>query len=342
MADNGSNVQMKVGDLARHTGLTVRTLHHYDEIGLLKPSGRSESGYRLYSGADVARLHGIQALRHLGLSLAEIASLLEGEGAPPQAILRQQLHALDRQIAQAQELRGKLAVIQDELAGGKQPEPGEWLEALALMTTFGRYFSAGELQTILAGWRSVEDEWVELMAQVRDAMDRGLPADGPAIQPLVRHWMSLVHRAMGGNLALVERWGDMYAREPFAHGRKGAPPSDMIAYIRQAATLRLELMRKYLTQEEIERVRPIPEAGWREIQAEGQRLLAGGCDPRDPQARALAQRWMALFDQMCGHDPALRMKIWQSHAAEPLLAAGSALSPEVRVLIMKALDPHAT
>jgi DNA-binding transcriptional MerR regulator len=51
---------LKVGDLARRTGLTVRTLHHYDEVGLLKPSGRSDAGYRLYSQADVQRLHGIQ------------------------------------------------------------------------------------------------------------------------------------------------------------------------------------------------------------------------------------------------------------------------------------------
>ena len=70
---------LKVGELARHTGLTVRTLHHYDEIGLLKPSGRSGSGYRLYSQADVQRLHGIQSLRHLGLALSDIAGVLDGE-----------------------------------------------------------------------------------------------------------------------------------------------------------------------------------------------------------------------------------------------------------------------
>src|SRR3990167_6381584 len=81
---------LKVGDLARRTGLTVRTLHHYDEIGLLKPSGRSESGYRLYSRADVARLHGIQALRHLGLPLADIAAMLDGSGTPPGLIIEQQ------------------------------------------------------------------------------------------------------------------------------------------------------------------------------------------------------------------------------------------------------------
>ena len=60
---------LKVGDLARRTGLTVRTLHHYDEVGLLKPSGRSDAGYRLYSQADVQRLHGIQTMRQMGIKL---------------------------------------------------------------------------------------------------------------------------------------------------------------------------------------------------------------------------------------------------------------------------------
>ena len=49
---------LKVGELARRTGLTVRTLHHYDEIGLLRPSLHTEAGYRLYTARDVARLQG--------------------------------------------------------------------------------------------------------------------------------------------------------------------------------------------------------------------------------------------------------------------------------------------
>jgi DNA-binding transcriptional MerR regulator len=66
---------IRVGELARRAGLTVRALHHYDSLGLLKPSARADSGYRLYSAADVARLHQIQALRRFGMPLADIATL---------------------------------------------------------------------------------------------------------------------------------------------------------------------------------------------------------------------------------------------------------------------------
>ena len=68
--------ELKVGDLARRTGLSVRTLHHYDEIGLLAPSRRTEAGHRLYAVAQVTRLQQIQSLRSLGFSLDEIRDCL--------------------------------------------------------------------------------------------------------------------------------------------------------------------------------------------------------------------------------------------------------------------------
>src|SRR6476619_7721080 len=68
-----------VGQVAELFGVTVRTLHHYDEIGLLVPSERSGAGYRLYTDGDLARLQQIVVYRRLELSLDEIASLLDGE-----------------------------------------------------------------------------------------------------------------------------------------------------------------------------------------------------------------------------------------------------------------------
>ena len=64
-----SDGPMKVGKLAKQTGVSIRTLHHYDEIGLLKPSHRTEAGHRLYTPGDIARLQQIKSLQHLGFSL---------------------------------------------------------------------------------------------------------------------------------------------------------------------------------------------------------------------------------------------------------------------------------
>jgi DNA-binding transcriptional MerR regulator len=96
-----------VGDLARLTGVTVRTLHHYDEIGLCRPSQRNAAGYRLYNDADVLRLQQILVLRELGLPLDEIASAISGE-PDRAALLRQHRVAL---VAKRGKLDSMLAAV---------------------------------------------------------------------------------------------------------------------------------------------------------------------------------------------------------------------------------------
>src|SRR4051812_31071633 len=67
---------LKIGELAKRAGVSVRALHHYDEIGLLSPSHRTAGGHRLYTEADVARLQQIRSLRELGLGLEDVAQSL--------------------------------------------------------------------------------------------------------------------------------------------------------------------------------------------------------------------------------------------------------------------------
>jgi DNA-binding transcriptional MerR regulator len=82
-----------VGEVARLAGVTVRTLHHYDEIGLLTPSGRSDSGYRRYADADLERLQRVLFYRELGFGLDDIKSVITDDGADASAHLRRQ-HAM--------------------------------------------------------------------------------------------------------------------------------------------------------------------------------------------------------------------------------------------------------
>jgi DNA-binding transcriptional MerR regulator len=86
---------MNVGEVAALAGVTVRTLHHYDRIGLLSPSGRTAAGYRSYAPTDLDRLHQVLLYRELGFPLEEIATLLDDPSADPAAHLRRQ-HGLLR------------------------------------------------------------------------------------------------------------------------------------------------------------------------------------------------------------------------------------------------------
>src|SRR4051795_4017791 len=89
----------RVGALASATGLTVRTLHYYEEIGLLVASGRTDAGHRLYSDDDVERLYRISLLRRLGLPLGEIGRALDDPAWSLRAAMATHLGELDRRLA---------------------------------------------------------------------------------------------------------------------------------------------------------------------------------------------------------------------------------------------------
>ena len=113
---------LRIGELARRTGLTQRALRHYDEIGLLVPEGRSGGDYRLYSRSDVERLLAIQHLKSLGLSLTEVAEALRGEGADPRELLARHAEVVERRIAEEQELLSRLRRLQRAAEAGPSGE----------------------------------------------------------------------------------------------------------------------------------------------------------------------------------------------------------------------------
>lgn len=86
-----------VKEVSRLTGISVRTLHHYDSIGLLKPSRVTQAGYRLYDGEALARLHAILLLRELRFPLKEIREILDTPGFDPMGALAQQIRLLELQ-----------------------------------------------------------------------------------------------------------------------------------------------------------------------------------------------------------------------------------------------------
>jgi len=127
-----------VGELARATGLTVRTLHHYDRIGLLVPSARNHAGHRRYADADVRRLHQILALRGFGLGLAEIREVLDGSGPDPRDLIRHQLDQVEERIAVAHRLRHQLTALLGALDGAAEPSARTFIELIEVMTAMER------------------------------------------------------------------------------------------------------------------------------------------------------------------------------------------------------------
>jgi len=112
---------MQIGELAERTGMSIRTLRHYDEIGLLRPSARSEGGFRLYTAADESRLLLIRRMKPLGYSLEQMGELLavvDGLDADPaDAVLAARLADIrDEAVVRRDDLRRKLAAAEEFVA----------------------------------------------------------------------------------------------------------------------------------------------------------------------------------------------------------------------------------
>lgn len=135
-SEPASATTWKVGPLAAASGLTVRTLHHWDTIGLLSPSRRTAGGHREYDGDDVARLYQVLALRSLGLGLETITVCLD-RGVDPVRLVHDHLGRVEASIAALDDVRRRLVRLGEELAGDETPSTTSLLDALRALGRTG-------------------------------------------------------------------------------------------------------------------------------------------------------------------------------------------------------------
>src|SRR3954465_11254692 len=134
-----------IGELAGATGLTVRTLHHYDRIGLLRPSDRSPSGYRLYGSEEVQRLYRILALRQLGLSLNDIDAALAGDWADLREAIARHLADVQRQVELGRSLERKLRRLLDQADRHHELTNEQFIDAMETIVTPFTHLYAGKV-----------------------------------------------------------------------------------------------------------------------------------------------------------------------------------------------------
>lgn len=192
-----------VGAAAELAGVSVRALHHYDQVGLLRPSARTDAGYRLYSVADVHRLQRIVFYRELGLDLADIADILADPHTTDEDHLRRQRDLLTARIART---RTMLTLIDRELAAratGIALTPEQRREVFGGDRFLDHADEARQewgdapefLQRLARTSRYTADDWLTLRAELAqihqglaDAMCQGVPAtDVVAMELAERH-----------------------------------------------------------------------------------------------------------------------------------------------------------
>jgi DNA-binding transcriptional MerR regulator len=165
--------QWTVGELAEATGVTVRTLHHYDEIALLTPTSRSAAGHRRYAAADVRRLHRIAALRGFGFTLAQIAGVLDSGETDVRALVDQQLAQAEDRLAKVRRLCASLRSVALALAV-TNPSPEMFVQLIEGMTAMENAYSREELEAMTEHRRRMTEqltpEEFAAMAERRRAM----------------------------------------------------------------------------------------------------------------------------------------------------------------------------
>jgi DNA-binding transcriptional MerR regulator len=333
---------LKVGELAALAGLTVRTLHHYDEIGLLCPSARSDAGYRLYHRDDVARLQRIQALRALGMSLSDIGLCLDSPAGSPLAVVDRQLASLERQLRETERMRNQLLRLRGELAGGGAPDLSTWLTTLEQMMehmkTYEKYFTQDELERLrMYSDDAARADWQALVEQAEGLMRSKVAPDSDLAKAFALRWLQTFERDTGGDARLMAKLNAMAKLEQDKVGVSAPLMQYMFAAIGE---LKFDTWAKYLPPEVLARMRAHHAAHgheWGTLITDVQAGMQRDPESRGQEATDLARRWLALFHDMVGADPDVVANFRRATATEPLLRMGPGISDEMIAWLRRAM-----
>jgi MerR family transcriptional regulator, thiopeptide resistance regulator len=218
-----------VSEVAALAGVTVRTLHYYDDVGLVVPSGRTEAGYRLYAPDDLERLQLVLFYRELGFALHDIKQLLERPEFDRGEALRTQRELL---VSQAQRLNHMITAVDQAIAAHAR---GETMTDEEMLEVFGaqqrelqaeaeqrwgdtdayresrrrtRHYSRQE-------WEELKAESEAIMVSVADAYRSGAPADSvEAMDAVEAHRQQITERFYDCSHEMQVQLGEGYVQDP--------------------------------------------------------------------------------------------------------------------------------
>jgi DNA-binding transcriptional MerR regulator len=320
----------QIHQFAELTGVTVKALHHYDRMGLLKPQ-RAASGYRLYVEHDLERLEQIVALKFLGFPLNQIKAVLDRATLKLPEALRVQHQALaEKQKLLARAMKA-IAVAEKALDSGNNTIPAilkrliEVINMQSDIDAMKKYYSE-------EAWSKVEpryegefsQEWIDLFRDLEAVL--GEDPASEKVQSLVARWRSLTSSDPEVQMGAAKAWADrnnwpaaMQQRIADFHMDKIAP------FIGQAITA---YRKKYYSGEAWAKVIERPEeegvqlyASWRALWQEVADALDE--DPASDKAQELCAKWADLAERSSGGDPEVKAgnrKEWTDHKNWPASA----------------------
>ena len=231
----------KVGELAKATGVSVRTLHHYEQIGLMKAAGRTAAGHRLYGDEQVRRLRHIRSLVSIGLPLGDIANLLRRPDDSPERSLEAQRESIHGRIKR---LQGLLRRLESLNGASSTTELIEAIKEMEMTEKFEKYYTPEQLKTLAKragalgdeGMLQAQNDWQKVFEGLRAARREGLAPTHPRVLALARESQRLIQAFTGGDPGIHQSLSNMY-RQDEGMRNEYLPEPELMEYMAAAAAL---------------------------------------------------------------------------------------------------------
>ena len=238
----------KASEFASLTGITVRTLHHYDRLRLLRPSGHTAAGYRLYGERDFGRLQQIVILKFIGFPLNQIKEILDRDSLPLTAALRLQRNLLAEKRRQLDLAVAAIQKVELALAAGGEPDWESFAKIIEVinmqnnMEWAKKYYTEEQLQSLAARWspelqEKVSRDWAELIREVEASL--GEDPASEKVQALAARWAELIEAFTGGDPGIEQSLRNLYADQANWPSSFNKPcSSEAAVFIAQAMAIR--------------------------------------------------------------------------------------------------------
>lgn len=220
----------KVGEVSKLTGLTIRTLHYYDKIGLISPSYRTETGHRLYTEVDIIKLQQIMSLKELDFSLENIKDFLENDEYNLSEIIKMQIIKITQEIELKTQLKDQLQEIFEIFHSGNKPTLEMFINSIKLIKNHDVYFTQEQINKLKLNFHKINKEgnnivnWNQLISLLKIEMDKGTPTDHPNVIELAKKWQEGINYFTGGDTGILRSAEQYYKDNPnsaFGSGMSG-------------------------------------------------------------------------------------------------------------------------
>jgi DNA-binding transcriptional MerR regulator len=241
----------RVHEFAELAGVTVRTLHHYDRIGLLRAQ-RNSSGFRVYTYADLERLENIVALKFIGLPLKQICAVLGGDKRDLGCALRSQIAALEEKKCRLEMTINTVRSAEAALRSGDTPGLRQIIEVMEMQNDHQwivQHFSDGARQRVQdrltsmtpERWLALQREWTTLADDIHATAHKDPAA--PESQALLSRWEDLIRQTTADDQGLVHGLKSLYSDrnnwpERVRHAARSLLDDCILEFIKRAVVAR--------------------------------------------------------------------------------------------------------